>query len=63
MIKAKTLIKDKFWIIKQDGQKIGTLQKKEDDGWIFLSKADQRQVYHTQESLFQKFGINIFGGH
>ena len=60
MIRAKTLIKDKFWIIKQNGQKLGTLQKKEDDGWIFLSKADQRQVYHTQESLFQKFGINIF---
>ena len=34
--------------------------KKDDNGWIFLSKADQRQVYHTQESLFQKFGINIF---
>ena len=60
MIRAKTLIKDKFWILEQHGQKLGTLQKKDDNGWIFLSKADQRQVYHTQESLFQKFGINIF---
>ena len=57
---AKTLVKNKFWIIKQDGQKLGTLQKKDDNGWIFLSKADNRQVYVTQESLFKKFGINIF---
>ena len=60
MIKAKTLVKDKFWIVEENGQKLGTLQKKENNGWIFLSKADKRQVYVTQESLFQKFGINIF---
>ena len=52
MIRAKTLIKDKFWILEQHGQKLGTLQKKDDNGWIFLCKADQSQVYHTQESLF-----------
>jgi len=59
-IRAKMLVKDKFWIIEENGQKLGTLQKKEDNGWIFLNKTDKRQVYITQESLFQKFGINIF---
>ena len=59
-VTAKTLVKDKFWIIKQDGQKLGTLQKKDDNGWIFLSKKDHRQVFYTQESLFTKFGFNIF---
>ena len=59
-VRAKTLVKDKFWIVEQNGQKLGTLQKKEDNGWIFLSKQNQRQVYHTQESLFTKFGFNIF---
>jgi len=59
-VRAKTLIKDKFWIVEEHGQKLGTLQKKDDNGWIFLSKADKRQVYVTQESLFQKFGFNIF---
>ena len=59
-VKAKTLVKDKFWIVEEHGQKLGTLQKKDDNGWIFLSKADKRQVYVTQESLFKKFGINIF---
>jgi len=61
-IKAKTLIKDKFWIMEQDGHKLGTLQKQEDNGWIFLSKQNknQREVFHTQESLFEKFGFGMF---
>ena len=59
-VRAKTLVKDKFWIIEQNGQKLGTLQKKEDNGWIFLSKKDNKQVFPTQESLFTKFGFNIF---
>jgi len=59
-IRAKTLIKNKFWIVEENGQKLGTLQKKEDNGWVFLNKTDKRQVYITQDSLFQKFGFNIF---
>ena len=59
-VKAKTLVKDKFWIVEENGHKLGTLQKKDNNGWIFLSKADKRQVYHTQESLFQRFGVGIF---
>ena len=60
MISAKTLVKDKFWILEQDGEKLGTLQKKDNNGWIFLSKKDQSQVFHTQESLFAKFGAGLF---
>ena len=59
-VRAKTLVKDKFWIVEQNGQKLGTLQKQADNGWIFLSKQDSRQVFHTQESLFTKFGFGIF---
>ena len=59
-VRAKTLIKDKFWIVEQNGMKLGTLQKQDNNGWIFLSKQDKRQVFHTQESLFQKFGFHIF---
>ena len=59
-VRAKTLVKDKFWIVEQNGQKLGTLQKQQDNGWIFLSKKDSRQVFHTEESLFTKFSFNIF---
>ena len=57
-INAKTLVKDKFWILEENGSKLGTLQKKDGNGWIFLSKQDQRQVFHTPESLREKFGID-----
>ena len=59
-VRAKTLVKDKFWIVEQNGQKLGTLQKQSDNGWIFLSKKDARQVFHTEESLFTKFGVDVF---
>jgi hypothetical protein len=59
-VRAKTLVKDKFWIVEENGQKLGTLQKQSDNGWIFLSKKDSRQVFHTPESLFTKFGVDIF---
>ena len=59
-VRAKTVVKDKFWIVEQNGEKLGTLSKQEDNGWIFLSKKDKRQVFHTQESLFTKFGFNMF---
>ena len=53
-VRAKTLVKDKFWIVEENGTKLGTLQKQNDNGWIFLSKSENREVFHTQESLFQK---------
>ena len=59
-VRAKTLVKDKFWIVEQNGQKLGTLQKQADNGWIFLSKQKEQEVFHTQESLFTKFGFGMF---
>ena len=58
-VNAKTLVKDKFWILEENGQKLGTLQKKDGNGWIFLSKADSREVFHTPESLRERFGIDV----
>ena len=58
-INAKTLVKDKFWIIEENGQKLGTLQKQDNNGWIFLSKKDAREVFHTPENLRERFGIDI----
>ena len=62
-VRAKTLVKDKFWIVEQNGQKLGTLQKQDDNGWIFLSKKDSREVFHSKESLFTKFGVDVFAEH
>ena len=47
-------------IVEEKGQKLGTLQKQENNGWIFLSKQKDKQVFDTEESLFGRFGFNIF---
>ena len=59
-INAKTLIHDRFWIIQENGEKIGTLQKQDDSGWIFLSKKDKREEFPTEQALYDKFGIELF---
>lgn len=59
-INAKTLVKDRFWILEEDGEKLGTLQKQEGNGWIFLSKRDSREEFATEDSLYAKFGRGIF---
>ena len=58
-VNAKTLIKDKFWILEEDGYKIGTLQKKDTKGWIFLGKSD-RLYFDDENSLVEKFGGDLF---
>jgi hypothetical protein len=60
MINAKTLVKDRFWIIEKNGQKLGTLQKEDSNGWIFLGRQQEKEVFHTQDSLYEKFGQGIF---
>ena len=60
MINAKTLVQDKFWIIEENGQKLGTLQKEDTNGWIFLSRQQEKEIFHTQDSLYEKFGQGIF---
>ena len=59
-VRAKTLVKDKFWIVEQNGQKLGTLSRQDNNGWIFLSKQKDRQVFANEESLRSRFGFNIF---
>jgi len=60
MINAKTLVKNRFWIVEENGEKIGTLQKQENNGWIFLSKRDKREEFPTEQSLYDKFGTSLF---
>jgi hypothetical protein len=50
-INAKTLVKDRFWILEEDGQKLGTLQKKEGN--------DSKETFDTPESLRERFGIDV----
>jgi len=54
---AKEILKDKFWIVENNGEKIGTLSK-EDDGFL-LSKNGNVTMYPTKKDLSKTFGKNF----
>jgi|TARA_B110000503_G_scaffold5510_1_gene7620 hypothetical protein len=56
---AKPIIADKFWIIEQDGIKIATLRKNEDNRFV-MSNEDGVKIYDTKESLTREFGKTFF---
>lgn len=56
---AKPIIDNKFWIVEQDGEKIATLRKSEDDRFVMSNEAGV-QIFDTKESLTKKFGQNFF---
>lgn len=56
---AKPIIDNKFWIVEQDGEKIATLRKSEDDRFV-MSNETGVQIFDTKESLTKKFGQNFF---
>ncbi len=58
-IHAKPIIDNKFWIIEQDGEKIATLRKNEDNRFV-MSNETGIKVYETREKLTNEFGKNFF---
>jgi hypothetical protein len=59
-IYAKPIVDGKFWIVEQDGEKIGTLHKKENNRFILSSK-DGNSFFGKKEELTKAFGKNFFG--
>jgi hypothetical protein len=58
-IHAKPVINDKFWIVEQDGEKVATLRKNEDNRFI-MSNELGITVYDNKESLTNHFGKDFF---
>jgi hypothetical protein len=57
MIISKTLIPNKEWILKNEGEKIGTIAKIK-KGYNFLKKGNQLQ-YKSIDEIRENFGIEI----
>jgi len=57
MIKAKPVLENKFWIVEQEGVRIGTLSK-EDDGFVVNSKG-KIDLYKNESHLQKTFGKNF----
>jgi hypothetical protein len=59
IIHAKTIIDNKFWIVEEDGEKIATLRKNEDERFV-LSNETGIKIFDTKESLTKEFGKEFF---
>lgn len=60
-LKAKTVLKDKFWIVEQDGEKVGTMSYNEEQRYMFSSAAETCFFDDTRQ-MRRKFGIDIEWG-
>lgn len=58
-IHAKPIIENKFWIVEENGEKVATLRKNDDDRFV-MSNEDGVKVYDNKESLTNHFGKDFF---
>ena len=58
MMKAKTILKDKLWIVESDGERVGTLSLTEDK-YLFSSGAST-QYFDSERALKNTFGKDVF---
>lgn len=59
LIQAKPVIDNKFWIVEDNGVRIATLRKNEENKFI-LSNKDGVKVYNNKKSLTEQFGNDFF---
>ena len=58
MIKAKPVLDDKFWIMEQDGIRVGTLTVNEDK--LMFTGSDGIRFFDNKTQLEKKLGKTIF---
>lgn len=56
-IQAKPILDNKFWIVEDDGVRVGTLTKDEDK--FIFSKKGEVSFYKDENQLKKKFGRNF----
>ena len=54
---AKPIVKNKFWIVEQAGQKVATIQAIDDGGYAFVYSDRHRQRYPSIRILSQEHDI------
>jgi len=60
-LKAKPVLKDKFWIVEKDGEKVGTMSYNDEQRYMFSSAAETCFFDNTRQ-MKRKFGIDIEWG-
>ena len=60
-LKAKPVLKDKFWIVEHNGEKVGTMSYNDEQRYMFSSAAETCFFDNTRQ-MKRKFGIDIEWG-
>jgi hypothetical protein len=55
---AKPVIKNKFWVVEDSGNKIATIQAREDGGYAYVHH-EQREYFPSVKNLKQKYNIKF----
>jgi len=55
---AKPVVKNKFWIVEEDGEKIATIQAVEDGGFAYV-RGDSREVFPSIKVLAATYNIHM----
>jgi hypothetical protein len=58
-IQAKPIIDGKFWIVEEDGEKIGTLRLKENNKFILSAKGGEK-YFSKKTEITEAFGKQFF---
>ena len=58
-IHAKPIVDGKFWIVEQDGNKVATLHKKENNKFV-LSSTSGEVMFNKKQDLTKEFGEHFF---
>jgi len=56
---AKPIVKNKFWIVERDGEKLATIQAIDEDGGYAYVHDDQREVFPSINLLSKKYNISF----
>ncbi len=59
-VKLKTIVKNNFWILEQDGTKVGTVSKKDQKNYQLLSLHQDQPVTMTMTDIIDTWGEDCF---
>ena len=55
---AKPVIKNKFWVVEDSGNKVATIQARDDGGYAYVH-AENREYFPSVKNLKQKYKIKF----
>lgn len=59
VIHATPIIPEKFWIVEENGNKVATLRKNEDNRFVMSNEAGIK-IFETKESITKEYGKDFF---